>query len=65
MSILPRLAVGSIQAEADPQPMVWAVLNALEQEGVRTQSFLSRLVLSRAMGRRRFREIELGIWIVG
>ncbi len=42
MSILPRLAVGTIQSEADSQPMVWAVLNALEQEGVRTQSFLSR-----------------------
>ncbi|HZZ29396.1 MAG TPA: hypothetical protein VFE46_15470 [Pirellulales bacterium] len=42
MSILPRLAVGAIQPDADPQPMVWALLNALEQDGVRTQTFLSR-----------------------
>ncbi|HEY2826137.1 MAG TPA: hypothetical protein VGJ04_00935 [Pirellulales bacterium] len=42
MSILPRLAVGTIQPEADLQPIVWGLLNALEQEGVRTQSFLSR-----------------------
>jgi cobyrinic acid a,c-diamide synthase len=42
MSILPRLAVGTIQPEADPQAIVWALLDALEQDGVRTQTFLSR-----------------------
>jgi cobyrinic acid a,c-diamide synthase len=42
MSILPRLAVGTIQPEADLQPIVWGLLDALEQDGVRTQTFLSR-----------------------
>jgi len=42
MSILPRLAVGTIQSEADLQLIAWGLLNALEQDGVRTQSFLSR-----------------------
>ncbi len=42
MSILPRLAVGTIQPEADSQAILWALLDALEQEGVRTQTFLSR-----------------------
>lgn len=42
MSILPRLAVGTIQDEADLQPIAWALLAALDQDGVRTQSFLSR-----------------------
>jgi cobyrinic acid a,c-diamide synthase len=42
MSILPRLAVGSIQPEADTQAILWGLLAALEQQGVRTQTFLSR-----------------------
>jgi cobyrinic acid a,c-diamide synthase len=42
MSILPRLAVGSIQPEADLQAVLWALLGALDQDGVRTQSFVSR-----------------------
>ncbi len=42
MSILPRLAVGAVQPAADIQPVVWALLDALENSGVRVQSFLSR-----------------------
>jgi cobyrinic acid a,c-diamide synthase len=42
MSILPRLAVGSIQPEADLQAVLWALYEALEQDGVRSQTFLSR-----------------------
>ena len=42
MSILPRLAVGTIQAESDLAPIVLGMLDALEGDGVRTQSFLSR-----------------------
>jgi len=42
MSILPRLAVGTIQPEVDSQPMVWGLLDAFAQAGVRTQTFFSR-----------------------
>ncbi len=42
MPILPRLAVGTIQPEADSQAMVWGLLDALQEDGVRTQSFVSR-----------------------
>jgi cobyrinic acid a,c-diamide synthase len=42
MSILPRLAVGLIQREADLQAVLWALFDALEQDGVQTQTFLSR-----------------------
>src|SRR5262245_30958080 len=42
MSILPRLAVGTIQPDVDSQPMVWGLLNAFAQAGVRTQTFFSR-----------------------
>jgi len=42
MSILPRLAVGTIQPEVDSQPVVWGLLDAFAQAGVRTQTFLSR-----------------------
>jgi cobyrinic acid a,c-diamide synthase len=42
MSILPRLAVGTIQPDVDSQPMVWGLLDALAQAGVRTQTFSSR-----------------------
>ena len=31
MSILPRLAVGTIQPEVDSQPMVWGLLDAFAQ----------------------------------
>jgi cobyrinic acid a,c-diamide synthase len=42
MSFVPRLAVGTIQSQADLQPMVWALLDALDREGVRIQSYLAR-----------------------
>jgi cobyrinic acid a,c-diamide synthase len=42
MSILPRLAVGTIQPEAASQPIVWALVDALGQAGVRTQTFFAR-----------------------
>ncbi|MCR4411908.1 MAG: hypothetical protein NUV77_05710, partial [Thermoguttaceae bacterium] len=42
MSCMPRLAVGSFQPGANPQILVWALLEALHQLGVQVQSFLSR-----------------------
>ncbi|MCC7084373.1 MAG: hypothetical protein IT427_05135 [Pirellulales bacterium] len=39
---MPRLAVGSIQPDASLQSVLWAMYDVLEQEGVRTQTFLSR-----------------------
>jgi cobyrinic acid a,c-diamide synthase len=42
MTCVPRLAVGTIQPQADLQPMVWALLDALDREGLRIQSYLSR-----------------------
>ena len=33
MSILPRLAVGTIQPEADSQAMMWALLDTLDDIG--------------------------------
>lgn len=42
MSSVPRLAIGTVQADAVLQPMVWAVLDALDREGVRIQNYLSR-----------------------
>ncbi len=42
MSRLPRLAVGTIQPEAEGQTILWAFLEALRRTGVQVQSFLSR-----------------------
>jgi cobyrinic acid a,c-diamide synthase len=42
MSSVPRLAIGSIQSEVDLQPIVWALMDALDREGVRIQSYQSR-----------------------
>lgn len=42
MSLLPRLAVGTVQPLVDSQTIVWALLDALDQAGVRTQAFHSR-----------------------
>jgi cobyrinic acid a,c-diamide synthase len=42
MSSVPRLAVGTIQPQVNLQPMIWAVLDALDHEGVRVQSYLPR-----------------------
>src|SRR5687767_10857479 len=42
MSSVPRLAVGTIQPQVNLQPIVWALLDALDHEGVRIQSYLPR-----------------------
>jgi cobyrinic acid a,c-diamide synthase len=42
MARLPRFAVGTIQPNADGTAMLWALMDALERDGVRVQSFLSR-----------------------
>src|SRR5687768_4511534 len=42
MSSVPRLALGSIQSEVDLQPIVWGLMDALDREGVRVQSYQSR-----------------------
>ena len=42
MCNLPRLALGTIQSEADSQFVLFALLAALEARGVQTQTFLSR-----------------------
>jgi cobyrinic acid a,c-diamide synthase len=42
MSSVPRLAVGTIQPQVELQPMLWALLDALDHEGVRIQNYLSR-----------------------
>jgi cobyrinic acid a,c-diamide synthase len=40
MSGLPRIAVGTIQPEADGTAMLWALMDALEHVGLRVQNFL-------------------------
>ncbi len=42
MFSVPRLAAGTIQSQANLQPMMWALLDALDREGVRIQSYASR-----------------------
>lgn len=42
MSQLPRLAVGTIQPGADPQPILWALTEVFRRAGLQVQSFLSR-----------------------
>ena len=39
---LPRLAVGTVQAEVDASPVVWALSNLLQREGLQTQVFHSQ-----------------------
>jgi cobyrinic acid a,c-diamide synthase len=46
MASVPRIAVGTIQDQADLQPMLWGLLDALDREGVRIQSYLSRACFS-------------------
>ena len=41
MSQLPRIAIGTIQQNADRTAMLWALLDALERSGLRVQHFLS------------------------
>jgi len=47
---LARLAVGTVQPGADPQPLVWALLEAFRREGVLVQSYLSRADFPRYQG---------------
>ena len=42
MPILPRVAVGTIQAEAQSQTILWALTEALRRTGLQVQSFRSR-----------------------
>jgi cobyrinic acid a,c-diamide synthase len=42
MSQLPRIAIGTIQAQADPTAILWALMDALERNGLRVQHFLSQ-----------------------
>ncbi len=50
MSTLPRLAVGPIQCGVDHRPALWAVLDALDQQGIRLQCFSSRACLRDGQG---------------
>ncbi len=42
MNHLPRLAVGTVQPEADLQVMLWALISALERSGWHVQAFSSQ-----------------------
>jgi len=42
MPRLPRIAVGTIQREAESQTMLWALMEGLRQSGLHVQSFLSQ-----------------------
>jgi len=50
MSRLARVAVGTVQAEVDPRPMLWALIEALRRSGVQVQSFLSGPCLAAYQG---------------
>ncbi len=49
MPELPRLAVGTIQPEADLQPILWSLMESLRQDGVQIQSFLSRACFTKCI----------------
>ena len=42
MLALPRVAVGSVQPEADCRAILWALIEVLREQGLQVQSFLSR-----------------------
>jgi len=42
MNQLPRIAVGTVQPDADPQVMIWALISALERGGLHVQAFSSQ-----------------------
>jgi cobyrinic acid a,c-diamide synthase len=42
MSSAARLAIGAVQSASDHHPMLWAVMDALDREGVRIQPYSSR-----------------------
>lgn len=42
MARLPRVAIGTIQPDADAQPVLWALMESLRRHGLQVQSFRSR-----------------------
>ncbi|HTN75185.1 MAG TPA: hypothetical protein VL096_08060 [Pirellulaceae bacterium] len=49
---LPRIALGTVQPNADLAPLSWALLDSLEVAGFHTQSFCSQAYLSPVSGAR-------------
>lgn len=50
MTPLRRVAIGTIQPGVDPQPILWALLDAFHRHGVRVQSFRSRACFPASRG---------------
>jgi cobyrinic acid a,c-diamide synthase len=50
MSRLSRVAVGTIQPEANAQAMLWALMDLLQAQGIEVQSFLSQALFPRHPG---------------
>jgi cobyrinic acid a,c-diamide synthase len=50
MSRLPRVAIGTIQPEADLRPVLWAFLESLRKQGLQVQSFLSQACFTDYLG---------------
>lgn len=50
MSRLPRVAIGTIQPEADLRPVLWAFLETLRRQGLQVQSFLSQACFTDYLG---------------
>jgi len=50
MSRLSRVAVGTIQPEANAQAMLWALMDLLQSRGIEVQSFLSQALFPRHPG---------------
>lgn len=50
MPDLPRLAVGTIQPEVEPQTILWALVEALRRAGFGVQSFASRACFPKCRG---------------
>jgi cobyrinic acid a,c-diamide synthase len=42
MSHLPRIAIGTVQEDADGQPLIWALMDVLERIGPHVQMFFSQ-----------------------
>lgn len=50
MSRLPRVAIGTVQPEADLRPVLWALLETLRYRGLQVQSFLSQACFTDDLG---------------
>jgi len=46
MSSMPRLAVGAVGAGGDHRPVLWGLIDALDRQGIRIQTFLPRSCLA-------------------